>query len=435
MLQGRGNQALYDPLTGLMIRETFTGKIKSAVKRARSLGECSALLMLDLDHFHVINDVAGHSAGDRLLKAIANLLQERLFEEKECARLGSDEFVILLHNMDADEVQAQAHRLRNEIDALIFESNNQRFAISASIGVVPIRSNSPDSAELIRMAYSACRCAQEENCGVRLFMDNDARIQRRHNEARMLGWVLKAIESGQIELYCQPIVGPQVSCTSLSGEILLRMRNGQGQLISAGELMLLAERHGFSSKLDRLVVTRTLQILSSEQSALDGIRYLAINLSAHSIGNVAFVDFLAEQIRQSGVDGSKLCFEITETAAILDLKATGHLIDMLKGLGCKFALDDFGSGHASYLYLRDLAVDYLKIDGEFIRHMVTDPVNIDLVRAMLDMGKILGKEVIAEFVENNATLKLLEELGMDWVQGYFIGRPMPLLEFLVDQKP
>lgn len=208
------------------------------------------------------------------------------------------------------------------------------------------------------------------------------------------------------------------------------MRDDQGQLITAGVMLAQAERYGFSSKLDRRMLTRTLDTLVSHDEAFRRFDNLVLNLSAYSISNKEFLDFLVDEIRKSHVDPAKLCFEITETAAILDIKAASQLIAVVKDLGCTFALDDFGSGYASYLYLRDLDVDYLKIDGEFVRNMVTDQVNQALVRTMVDMGKILGKQIIAEVVENQATLNMLKDIGVDFVQGYFIGRLVPLEDCL-----
>jgi len=430
----RGDREYMDPITGLLNRDSFAKQLRAAADRVRNLGEEYSLLVLDIDHFQVVNDVAGHIAGDRLMKTIARLLDNELFHGSRCSRMGTDEFGVLLQGQGEDGALLAAHRLQGEINKLIFEWRGQRFAISVSIGVVHLYDHCPDAIELIRMAYSACRCAQEQNSGISVFDENNLRIQQCHNETRALGRVLKAIEADQLELFCQPILklADQVMKPGAvhSGEILVRMRDQQGQIVSAGELLSLAERYGFSTKLDMRILSQALEMLSTHQTAFERFDHLAINLSAHSIGNGDFLEFLVEAIGSSGINPKRLCFEITETAAILDIQAASHLIAVVKDLGYTFALDDFGSGHASYLYLRDLDVDYLKIDGDFVRNIATDSVNRSLVQTMVDMGKILGMQVVAEFVENGATLESLADMGVDFVQGYYLGRPKSLGDFL-----
>ncbi len=429
-----GDLEYLDYSTGLPNGSAFNERLRIAVQRARSMGELSSMLLLDIDHFRMVNEVAGHSSGDRLIEAIAFALIEQLPPHSFCARLGSDEFGILLQGLSHEEAMAWAHRMQAEVNALTFDSEGERFSITTSIGVVHLHRNGPDAEELMRQAHSACQCAQERKFGIRQFNANDALVQRRHQQSHILKRVIRAIEDDSIELFCQPIMqlGGEGGETpqSYSGEILVRMRDEGGELISAGEMLTQAERYGFSTKLDQRVLARTLDYLGSQKPGVECLDQLAINLSAHSIGNRDFLEFLVDEVGKSGVDPKKLCFEITETAAILDVKTASKLIAVVKKLGCTFALDDFGSGYASYLYLRDLDVDYLKIDGEFVRSMATDPVNRAMVQTMLDMGKLLNKKVVAEFVENRATLNLLKEMGVDFVQGYFIGRPGPLDEFV-----
>jgi len=419
--------------TGLLNRSAFTRQLQQASDRARSLNQESFLLLLDIDHFKVINEVAGHEAGDQLLRMIAHLLGKELLPDSHCARLGTDEFGMLLQGFNVSDALERVRHLLNRVNALAFESAGKPFTVTASIGVVHIHYHDcPDVIELIHRAYSACSDAHEQHCGFRLFSDNDPSMSQRHYQSRKLGQVIRAIEDDTLELYCQPILEMAKSGIEAprSGEILVRMHDEQGQLVSAGEILSLVERYGLSIKLDQRVLAQTLRQLAARQEILDTFDHLAINLSAHSISNDEFLRFLVESISSSGIDPGKLCFEITETAAILNIKAATRLIGTLKNLGCTFALDDFGSGHASYLYLRDLDVDYLKIDGEFIRNITIDPVNQALVKTMVDMGKILGKQIVAEFVENEATLKILEDLDIDFAQGYLIGRPRPLDECL-----
>ena len=424
-------QDYLDQDTGLLSRSAFTRQLQLAADRARSLNQESFLLLLDIDHFKVINEVAGHEAGDQLLRTLAHLLNKELLPDSKCARMGTDEFGMLLQGLNVNDALEQVRHLLSRINALAFESGGKPFAVSASIGMVHIHhQDCPDVLELIHRAYSACSDAHEQHCGLCLFSDKDPNMSQRHFQSRKLGQVIRAIEDDTLELYCQPILALAKSGNAhpppRSGEILVRMHDEQGQLVSAGEILTLVERYGLSIKLDQRVLTQTLRQLAAQQEILQEFDHLAINLSAHSISNDEFLHFLVESITSSGIDPGKLCFEITETAAILNIKAATRLIEALKNLGCTFALDDFGSGHASYLYLRDLDVDYLKIDGEFIRNITIDPVNQALVKTMVDMGKILGKQIIAEFVENEATLKILEDLDIDFAQGYLIGRPRPL---------
>ena len=426
-----------DQETGLLNRAAFTHQLQAAADRAQELDQESFLLLLDIDHFQIINEVAGHEAGDQLIRMVAHLLSGELLPDDHCSRLGADEFGLLLQGLTASEAMDRIRYLQNRVNGLVFEAMGERFSISASIGVVHLhRLDCPDVKELIRRAYSACTFAQELHHSPHLFSDSDSRMSKRHYQSRKLVQVIHAIEEDTFELYCQPIVEAGISANTVdaeetrfySGEILVRMHDEKGELISAGEILQLVERYGLSIKLDQRVVAKTLRELEKHPAALRKLDHVAINLSAQSVSSEEFHNFLLEIVRSARIGPEKLCFEITETAAILNIDAASRLITSLKGLGCSFALDDFGSGHASYLYLRDLDVDYLKIDGEFVRAMAIDPVNQTLVKTMVDMGKILGKKIVAEYVENEITLKLLRELRVDLVQGYFLGRPKPLVE-------
>ncbi|WP_190287882.1 bifunctional diguanylate cyclase/phosphodiesterase [Marichromatium sp. AB31] len=434
----RDRLARLDTLTGLLNRAAFESELARALGRVAPGSGGRALIHVDIDRFRVINDAAGQAAGDQLIRVLAELLREHFAGASLLGRLGNDEFGILLEGRAADRVETLAESLCDAVDDFQFSFRGYRFVISLSIGVAEYRDG--DSGEqLLRKAYSACLSTQEVGGGnVRLYREHDGKLKRRNNEAHALSRLVRALEEDRLELFSQPIVAnaraPQAAAEPINYEILLRLKGEDGDLISPGQFLPIAERYGLSVKLDRWVVRSVLQTLAEHAERFDRFGYVTINLSGHSLGSRGFLDYVLEQLRHFATTPGKICFEVTETVAISDLQAARRFIAGLKSRGCRFALDDFGSGYASYLYLRDLEVDFLKIDGEFVQGIATDSANLALIRSINDIGKILGKRTIAEHVENDATLALLEEIGIDFVQGYFIGRPEPLRNILEPER-
>ncbi|NKN31733.1 putative bifunctional diguanylate cyclase/phosphodiesterase [Marichromatium bheemlicum] len=432
--QLRDHLARRDPLTGLLNRAAFESELARLLAQPAATGGGRALLHIDIDRFRVINDAAGQAAGDQLIRLLAGLLREHFAAATLLGRLGNDEFAILVEGAGAERVEHLAESLCDAVDDFQFSFRGYRFVISLSVGVAEYHDG--DSGEqLLRKAYSACLSTQEVGGGnIHLYREHDGKLKRRSHEAQALSQLVRALEEDRLELFSQPIVAnaraPQAAAEPINYEILLRLKGEDGDLIPPGQFLPIAERYGLSVKLDRWVVRSVLQTLAEHAERFDRFGYVTINLSGHSLGSRGFLDYVIEQLRHFATAPGKICFEVTETVAISDLQAARRFIAGLKSLGCCFALDDFGSGYASYLYLRDLEVDFLKIDGEFVQGIATDSANLALIRSINDIGKILGKRTIAEHVENDATLALLEEIGIDLMQGYFIGRPEPLRNIL-----
>lgn len=429
-------QAKRDPLTGLLNRPGFVRELEAAIARAGAEGEEYGLLYADIDRFRIINDAGGQVAGDHLIQALAELIRRQFDEGVGLARLGSDEFGILIHNHAADTAFKKAEALRRSVESLEFSHRGQRFVFSISIGVVTFSGHCPGVEELMRRACSACFEAQDHGGGrVRVFKESDGRMQRREREVHSLSLLTRGLEQNRLELWCQPMVpigryGGAEAKPRSNYEILVRLRDGEGEIMAPGQFLPIAERFGLSVKLDRWVVDAALNILEEHVGRLDEFGHISINLSGHSIGNRGFLEYIMERLQGASIPPHKICFEVTETVAISDLAAARQFIVALKEMGSQFSLDDFGSGHASYLYLRDLPVDYLKIDGEFVREIASDSVSHSLVRSINDIAQIVGKKTIAEYVENDTTLKLLQEIGVDFAQGYFVGRPGDLRKTL-----
>ena len=439
-------QASHDSLTGLVNRRELENRLARVLETARTDGSHHALCYLDLDQFKVINDTCGHVAGDELLRQLSEILRSKVRRRDTLARLGGDEFGVLMEHCVLRQAQRVANTLRKCVEDFRFSWENKTFTIGVSIGLVPVTTDSASVAAALSAADTACYVAKDQGRNrVHVYHPEDLELARRHGEMQWVARINQALEEDRFCLSVQPIRAlsdiDTESGLSLPGcdshgyyELLLRMRDASGRMVPPGAFLPAAERYSLSVKLDRWVVEKIFSWLDEHPEQLDRLSLCSINLSGHSIANEEFLQFVISRLDGTNVPAEKLCFEITETAAITNLVSATRFITALKGWGCCFALDDFGSGLSSFAYLKQLDVDYLKIDGVFVKDIVDDPISLAMVKSINDIGQVMGKRTIAEFVENDGILEKLREVGVDYAQGYRIGRPTPL-DRLLSREP
>jgi diguanylate cyclase (GGDEF)-like protein/PAS domain S-box-containing protein len=416
--------ASHDILTGLVNRREFENRLERALKSARARETSYALLYLDLDQFKIVNDSCGHSAGDALLGQLGALLKSKIRWRDTLARLGGDEFAVLLESCSLDEAMQTAEALRIAIGDYKFAWDDRKFRLGVSVGVVPITADNEDVAALLSAADSACAAAKEAGRNrIHSFQENDIDLMRRRREMQWAARINNALEEDRFELYRQTILPLQVEEAGAHYEILLRMRDENGGIISPGLFIEAAERYGITPNIDRWVIRSAFRWLVSEADERERLTLCSINLSGQSLGDEKFLPFVIDQFQMSGLDATKICFEITETAAIASYSQANRFINALKELGCKFALDDFGTGLSSFGYLKHFPVDFLKIDGSFVKEILHDPIDREMVRSINEIGHLTGKKTIAEFAENEEIITMLRGMGIDYAQGYGVSEP------------
>ncbi|MDX1432122.1 MAG: EAL domain-containing protein [Gammaproteobacteria bacterium] len=431
-------QASHDSLTGLVNRRELENRLARVLETARADGSHHALCYLDLDQFKVINDTCGHVAGDELLRQLSEVLRTKVRRRDTLARLGGDEFGVLMEHCVLRQAQRVANTLRKTVEEFRFSWENKTFSVGVSIGLVPVTSESESVAGTLSAADTACYVAKDQGRNrIHVYHPEDMELARRHGEMQWVARINQALEEDRFCLSMQPIRPlsdldeGSATWTENDGapeyfELLLRMRDSNGRLVPPGAFLPAAERYSLSVRLDRWVVEKIFAWLDAHPERLERLAMCSINLSGHSIADEEFLQFVISSLDGTNVPAEKLCFEITETAAITNLVSATRFITALKGWGCHFALDDFGSGLSSFAYLKQLEVDFLKIDGVFVKDVVDDPINLAMVKSINDIGKVMGKRTIAEFVENQRILDKLREVGVDYAQGYRVGRPKPL---------
>jgi diguanylate cyclase (GGDEF)-like protein/PAS domain S-box-containing protein len=421
--------ASHDLLTGLVNRREFESRVERSLKSAKARESSYALCYLDIDQFKIINDTCGHSAGDVLLGQVGALLKSKVRWRDTLARLGGDEFGILLEACSLDEALRTAEVLREAVRNFRFTWEDRVFRLGASIGVVPIAADNEDVASIISAADSACAAAKEAGRNrVHSFAENDIELMRRRREMQWAARINSALEEGRFELYRMQIQPLQRNEPGQHYELLLRMRDETGRMVSPDNFIAAAERYGLTPAIDRWVIENALRWLVSEADEREKLAMCSINLSGQSLGDDKFLPFVIEQFNKSGIDASKICFEITETAAVASFSQANRFIQALKELGCRFALDDFGTGLSSFGYLKHFPVDFLKIDGSFVREILHDPIDREMVRSINEIGHLTGKKTIAEFAENAEIIQMLTSLGVDYAQGYGIAQPQRVLK-------
>ena len=416
--------ASHDILTGLVNRREFENRLERALKSAKAREASYAVCYLDLDQFKIVNDSCGHSAGDALLGQLGALLKSKIRWRDTLARLGGDEFGVLLESCSLDEAMQTAESLRMAISEYRFMWEERSFRLGVSIGVVPITADNDDVAGLLSAADSACAAAKEAGRNrIHSFQENDIDLMRRRREMQWAARINTALEENRFELFRQTIQPLQAEEEGAHYEILLRMRDENGGIISPGLFIEAAERYGITPSIDRWVIRTAFRWLVSEADERERLSLCSINLSGQSLGDDKFLPFVTDQFRMSGLDATKICFEITETAAIASYSQANRFINALKELGCKFALDDFGTGLSSFGYLKHFPVDFLKIDGSFVKEILHDPIDREMVRSINEIGHLTGKQTIAEFAENEEIITMLRGMGIDYAQGYGVSEP------------
>lgn len=421
--------ASHDMLTGLVNRREFEARLERALKMGRAREAQYALCYMDLDQFKIINDSCGHMAGDALLGQLGALLKSKIRWRDTLARLGGDEFGVLLENCTLDEAIETAEALLKAVQDFRFVWEDRSFRLGACVGVVPIAPESASVAELLTAADSACAAAKESGRNrVQTWQENDIDLMRRRREMQWAARINNALEESRFELFRQSIMPLQGQSTGAHYELLLRMRDEQGQIIAPDIFINAAERYGITPSIDRWVIANAFRWLVSEADERERLAMCSINLSGQSLCDDKFLPFVIEQFERSGLDASKICFEITETAAIASYSQANRFINSLKDLGCRFALDDFGTGLSSFGYLKHFPVDFLKIDGSFVKEILHDPIDREMVRSINEIGHLTGKQTIAEFVENKELITMLRGMGVDYAQGYGVDEPRRIMD-------
>jgi diguanylate cyclase (GGDEF)-like protein/PAS domain S-box-containing protein len=430
-------QASHDALTGLINRREFENRLTVAVENARQdAGSRHALLYLDLDQFKLVNDTCGHPAGDQLLKQITGVLQSRVRSGDTLARLGGDEFGILLQSCSLDQALRIAESLRQAIRDFRFIWQDGVLEVGASIGIVEITNDTPTVANVMTAADVACYSAKDLGRNrVQLYKPDD--VPERHREMHWVSKLARACDESRFELYFQPIVPISQPIVPISAtlherehfELMLRLRDESGALVTPAEFIPAAERFNVMPSIDRWVVRQALDRLVHRIGA--GVKpfTIAVNLSGTSLNDERFLEYLIAELSNNELVAGAMCFEITETAAIANLGNVVYFMRELKARGCHFALDDFGSGLSSFMYLKTLPVDYLKIDGQFVENVTRDRVDRSMVEAISQVGKTMGIQTIAERVESAEVLAELGRLGVGYAQGFHIARPRPTKDF------
>lgn len=419
--------ALHDALTGLKNRTSFHRGLEELLDEARLHDSRHSLLFLDLDQFKVINDTCGHLAGDEMLKQLAGVLQRSIRANDHLARLGGDEFCILLENCMLDQAREIAESLRVAVHDFRFLWDGKLFSVGVSIGIVGIDRSSGGANDILSAADIACYAAKDNGRdAIQVYERDDLELTRRRGEMDWVSRIDAALDGGHFRLWRQPIrsLADDGEFKIHHYELLLRLLDHDGNVVLPGAFLPAAERYDRMREIDRWVVDHALQYVGKHRES--GEQFHAINLSGASMGDNSLREFVADRLAVHGVDPTGICFEVTETVAIGNFKAAVDFMQALRKLGCRFALDDFGSGLSSFAYLKSLPVDYIKIDGRFIRNLHTDKMDRAIVEAIHRVAHVANLRTIAEFVEDASVVAVLRAVGVDFAQGYGIGRPEPL---------
>ncbi len=423
------HDAHHDALTGLVNRREFESRVKRAVESARARGIEHALCFIDLDQFKIINDTCGHAAGDELLRQLSRLLQSQVRQRDTLARLGGDEFGLLLEGCPLKEADVLAGSLLRALRGFRFNWQDKTFGIGASIGLTAITAASADMETVLNAADAACYAAKEKGRNlVQSYQPDDKELVDRKTEMRQVSRITSAIDGNNFALYVQPILPLGAGPGGDHYEILARMKSPSGDLIAPGEFIPAAERYNLMPSLDRVIIKNAFAAYRQVYPHVKkrDLNTWAINISGASLASDGLINFIREQAVLHNVPPQVICFEITESAAIASFQKALDFIWGLKIDGFRFALDDFGKGMSSFAYLKNLPVNYLKIDGEFVKDIVNDKVSAGMVDAINRVGRLMGLQTIAEYVENDAILELLRDMGINFAQGYGVGKPMSI---------
>lgn len=420
-------QASHDALTGLVNRREFERRLEEALQTAHTNEAKHVLCYLDLDRFKAVNDTCGHMAGDGMLREVAALIKETVRDSDTVGRLGGDEFGLLLVGCPLDKARQIADDVVRKISDYRFVWKDKIFNIGISVGLIEISRESGAPDEVMSAADSACYVAKKQGNHVHVYSARDEAVARHRGEIQWLQRLQSALKDNRFELMAQPIIASTATDTGPALEVLLRLQDDNvPEGISPAEFLRAAERYRLMGDVDRWVVQTALTALGRGGIRLPGNRSLSINLSGQTLGDPQFLEFVVDVLDRTGVSPLQLCFEVTENSVITNIEHAQRFIGVLHGMGCQFALDDFGRGLSSFGNLKNLSLDYLKIDGTFIRNLAVDSVNQAMVAAMIKLARTLNFQVIAEQVEDAGALDAAKKMGVDFLQGYYLGRPQPL---------
>ncbi|MES1924671.1 PAS/PAC sensor(s)-containing diguanylate cyclase/phosphodiesterase [Salinisphaera sp. T31B1] len=421
-------QANHDMLTGLPNRRAFEKLLVGFLEDSSTRSIEHALCYLDLDQFKLVNDSCGHNAGDEMLRQLTAQLASKLRAADTMARLGGDEFGVVMRNLSLADAKAKAEVLRAEIDQFRFRWEDKLFRLSASIGVAAIDGSAVSASELLRRADTACYLAKETGRNqVHVYRGDSDETRTRHGDMQRMQLISEALDNDLFVLFAQIIepADPKGRHERIGVELLLRMRRDNGEIVAPQNFLLTAERYNAASRIDRWVLRHALRLIADARSEHAEIEHYSINISGQSITDEHFVDYARELITSHAIDPRVLVFEITETTAVTNTQRAGELMRTLRALGCRFSLDDFGSGLSSFSYLKHLPSDFIKIDGKLVRNIIDEPVECAIVEAINRVGQAMGLSTVAEHVESAALLEALRRIGVDYVQGYHVARPVP----------
>lgn len=422
-------QASHDPLTGQLNRRRFEVELDNVIDSAHARHTCHVLAFVDLDQFKLVNDTCGHEAGDAMLRQTAHVMEQALRKSDVLARLGGDEFAFILRDCDLETGRAIAERVRSDVATFTFTWQERMFATSCSVGLVVLDYTVADASAGLQMADTACYVAKESGRDRIQVHSDDAITARTRGEMEWVGRLREAIAADRLELWAQRIV-PAAGDGGLRYEVLVRLRDSDGELHMPGAFLPAAERYNLGVAIDRWVVNRLLQEWHAHPQHIDALDACHINLSGRSLANTEFMEEFGNLLGQGPCPCDRVCLEVTESAAIANLADAQRYLEALRRQGCSVALDDFGRGLSSLEYLKWLPVDVLKIDGTFVRDVVEDQLDYEMVRTVAHIGHIMKLTTIAEFVESDEVRAVIRELGVDYVQGYGIEKPRPLSDLL-----
>ncbi|MFK5985976.1 MAG: EAL domain-containing protein [Pseudomonadota bacterium] len=427
-------QATHDTLTGLINRTEFEVRLNHIINIAYSDKISHAMLYIDLDNFKIINDTCGHIAGDQLLRQITYLFKDKLRRRDVLARLGGDEFGAILDGCPISMAEKIAQEICQQVNNYNFIWENHDYTIGVSIGVVPINEESDRVDSILSKADASCYAAKDMGRNqVHVYQSDDLDLIAKQGEMLWVSRINKALKNDRFVLYFQ-LIKPVFHSEGLHFEILIRMLDEHDNIISPGHFLPAAEHYDLIRKIDRWVISKTFDWLTTHPDVYERVNLCSINLSGNSIVDPNFIYFITQKLTENKIDATKICFEVTETVAINNLLFASRFIDTLKEMGCVFSLDDFGSGMSSFGYLKQLNVDFLKIDGQFIKDILLDPIDEAMVNSINEIGHIMGLQTIAEYVESDEIYNKIKSMGIDFAQGYGLARPHPLKQLSIFAK-
>ena len=424
----------FDSMTGLMNRAGFESQLHESAKDVTAADDAHQIIYFDLDNLQLVNDTFGREAGDAVIVRFARLLEEDLPKSAVLSRLTGDDFCLLLTHASTDEALELANRVKDKGKALRYLEGDRSLQVTMSVGVAEYNNRVADEATALTAARMACESAKDHGRDrIEVYDEQNLSVIRRYDDMQLVAQIQRTLDGDSFELLAQPIMSLTGESERPRYEVLLRMTDERGERIPTDAFLSAAERYQLMPQIDRWVVSNTIASIAAHTDLVDGLDALfSINLSGQSIGDDDILEFIDEEIRASGVPVSSLSFEITESAAVSNLAKAQSFIDALRERGCKISLDDFGAGLSSFAYLKNFAVDTLKIDGSFIRDITDNRISESMVAAITQVAKVMDLETVAEFVETEKTLELIAELGVDFAQGHVVGRPAPLGDALAE---